>query len=91
MGVSAQEGMGSFTKRSLTSFEMTAAYFDVIPSLSVRLRINSNRDLSPGYDSRKLELTTTDRGIESTGRKDSASFSSSPSALTIAGKIAIEP
>jgi hypothetical protein len=90
MGVSVQERMGSFTKRSLTSFEMTAAYFDVIPSLSVRLRIN-NRDLSPGYDSRKLELTTTDRGIESTGRKDSASFSSSPSALTIAGKIAIEP
>jgi hypothetical protein len=90
MGVSAQEGRGSLTKRSLTSFEMTAAYFDVIPSLSVRLRIN-NRDLSPGYDSRKLELTTTDRGIESTGRKDSASFSSSPSALTIAGKIAIEP
>jgi hypothetical protein len=90
MGVSVQERMGLFTKRSLTSFEMTAAYFDVITSLSVRLRIN-NRDLSPGYDSRKLELTTTDRGIESTGRKDSASFSSSPSALTIAGKIAIEP
>jgi hypothetical protein len=39
-------------KGSLASFEMTALYFDVIPSPSVGLRINSARNLSAGYDAK---------------------------------------